>query len=338
MTRILQHACFLCLLLGLSSACSKVEGTGPIYFTGACDASAAVALNRDLFIVANDEDNILRLYSRLRPGKPVSQFDLTSFLRPEKKAEESDIEAAAQVGDRIYWITSHGRNAKGKQRETRHRFFATTVGLAEGRVDLKPVGSFYADLLEDMLQDAGLARFNLRHAAELPPKSPGALNIEGLCATSDGALLIGFRNPVPQGKALVVPLLNPSDVIGGKRAQFGEPMLLDLDGLGIRSIAYWRDRYIIVAGPTDGHGASHLCEWLPGQQPQRLPAPEIEGLNPEAMAFYEDGPNPQLFLLSDDGTTRIGNLECKKIKDPNLRRFRAVSILAPGTETRTSSR
>jgi hypothetical protein len=34
---------------------------------------------------------------------------------------------------------------------------------------------------------------------------PGGLNIEGLAATPDGQLLIGFRNPLSEGKALLLP-------------------------------------------------------------------------------------------------------------------------------------
>src|SRR5439155_18316253 len=37
-------------------------------------------------------------------------------------------------------------------------------------------------------------------------------NIESLCADGE-SLVIGFRNPVPDGKALLVPLKNPAAVI-----------------------------------------------------------------------------------------------------------------------------
>jgi len=50
-------------------------------------------------------------------------------------------------------------------------------------------------------------------ASHLAPKTPGALNIEGLCATPDHKLLIAFRNPLPQSKALLIPLENPEQVI-----------------------------------------------------------------------------------------------------------------------------
>jgi len=313
-------------LITLLSACSEAGNNAVVHFSGACDASAAVALDDDLFVVANDEDNILRVYSRLRPGAPVKQFDFAAFLRPEKKAEESDLEGAAQVGDRIYWISSHSRNSKGKERESRHRFFATTASVTNGAAHLRVVGDFYSGLLDDMLADPRLAAFNLQSAAELAPKSPGALNIEGLTATPDGHLLIGFRNPIPKGRALLLPLLNPAELLEGERASFGDPMTIDLDDLGVRSLAYWRGAYLVIAGSTDGQGESRLYRWSPGQAPQRLPAPEIHGLNPEAVAFFDEKAGGDLFLLSDDGTARIGNCECKKVKDPNLRKFRAVCL------------
>ena len=43
-----------------------------VTFNGACDASAAVALDANTFVVADDEDNILRIYSLEKPGMPVA--------------------------------------------------------------------------------------------------------------------------------------------------------------------------------------------------------------------------------------------------------------------------
>ena len=319
---ILVYGC----LITIVTACSEANNTAALYFSGACDASAAVALNEDLFVVANDEDNILRVYSRFRPGPPVSQVDLTPFLRPEAKSEESDLEGAAQLGDRIYWITSHGRNAKGQEAEARHRFFATTGTVTNGRAKLHAIGNFYSHLLDDMLADVRLADFDLQYAARLAPKASGALNIEGLTATPDGHLLIGFRNPVPKGRALLLPLLNPDDLIHGKKAKFGVPITLDLGGLGIRGISWWRDAYFIIAGSTDGEGECRLYRWMPGRPPECISTDGIRGLNPEGLAFSGNNQSGELLVVSDDGNERVGNRECKKVKEPNLRKFRAVVL------------
>jgi hypothetical protein len=315
---------FACWTLTAETAALPLKAD---HFIGCCDASAAVALSEDLFVVANDEDNILRVYSRERMGRPITAVDVTGFLNPGKKTPEVDIEAAARIGDRIYWISSHGRNAKGKERESRHRFFATSVAATNGSVHLKPVGSFYSKLLNDLGRDPRLRPFGLTQASRHAPKEEGALNIEGLAATPQGHLIIGFRNPLPYGKALLVPLLNPDALITGGAPQPGNPMVLDLGGLGIRSIELWRDRYLIVAGSHDGAPGSRLFEWMGGaHKPRPLDTPALGSLNPEALTVYQQDDSDHLLLMSDDGTLRIRGEECKRLKDEALQRFRVVSF------------
>src|SRR5215470_6348809 len=105
-------------------------------YKGMCDASAAVALDAEHFIVAGDESNRLQIYKRGRPG-PVGSVGLSDFLGAKK---ESDLEGAAMVGNRIYWISSHGRNSKGKFQESRHRFFATDITAGQPP-SVTPIGS-----------------------------------------------------------------------------------------------------------------------------------------------------------------------------------------------------
>src|SRR6185436_4814695 len=218
------------------------------FFVGMCDASAAVAINNDLFAVANDEDNALRIYNSASGGLPLFARDLSRILKVDPKKPETDLEGACWLGDQIYWISSHGRNKEGEFRASRHRFFATKVEEKNGQFQLVPVGRIYVRLLSDFLADPRLGEFHLDRASRLPPKTAGALNIEGLCATPDHRLLIAFRNPIPQGRALIVPLLNPAEVINGKLARLGDPLLLDLGGRGIRDIAWWHNRYLILGG------------------------------------------------------------------------------------------
>jgi hypothetical protein len=51
-----------------------------------------------------------------------------------------------------------------------------------------------------MFQDEQLKDYELEKAEKLAPKEEGGLNIEGLTATPNGELLIGFRNPIPKEK------------------------------------------------------------------------------------------------------------------------------------------
>lgn len=300
----------------------------PLQHFGCCDASAGVAVSSNLFLVANDEDNLLRVYRRDRSGPSVQAFQAAAFLQVDPRQPESDLEGAARIGDRIYWITSHGRNRQGEERESRHRFFATTDSLdRQGKVELKTVGRPYRQLLTDMMRDARLAKFGLAVAATRAPKEEGALNIEGLCATAEGELLIGFRNPIPAQRALVVPLRNPAEVIAGKPASFGDPLLLDLHGRGVRDLAFTGGRYWIIAGAFDGGGKFHLYSWNGGTNaPQKVPDIKFKGANPEALLSYPGTPGNEFQLLSDDGTRKIGGEDCKRVLDPTRKWFRSFWI------------
>ncbi|MHC4323270.1 MAG: DUF3616 domain-containing protein, partial [Planctomycetota bacterium] len=131
----------------VSSAFCDEPAREVLVFRGTSDASAAVAVSEDMFVAADDENNILRIYETSGAGQPVDSFDMTSFLGIEPDHPEADIEAAAMIGRRIYWITSHGRNKEGKLRPNRYRFFATDV-FAEGRtIKLRPAGKPYSTLV-----------------------------------------------------------------------------------------------------------------------------------------------------------------------------------------------
>lgn len=295
-------------------------------FEGMCDASGAVPLDAGRFIVADDEDNILRIYDTRRPGSAVASVDIGPGLdlplkgKKRPKHPETDLEAATRLGDRALWITSHGRSSKGKERPERLRMFATTTA--------EPIavsGKPHAGLLEDLLAEPRLAAFGLREAAQLAPKDPGGFNIEGMTATPGGGVIIGFRNPLHQGRALIVPLENPLAVIAGEPPRFGDPVLLDLGGRGVRSLSSWRGQYLIAAGsPTDAAEPGPALYTWDGTGSPRLADVDLAGLNPEAFFTPEDG--QRILMLSDDGGVLLDGVPCKDLDDPRRKRFRAAWI------------
>lgn len=304
------------------------EESGSVEFSGMCDASAAAAIDAERFVVADDEDNILRVYSR-KGGSALSEFDVSEFLgnQGKKKAKEADLEAATQLGDQVFWITSHGRNSKGKDKPERQRLFATKVQVNAGAVEITPVGQPYSSLLDDLLADKKLASYALADATELAPKADGGFNIEGLAATPEGHLLIGLRNPVPKGKALLIPLLNPLDVVQGKSAKLGAPVELDLRGLGIRSIERVGTRYVIIAGDTgEGGKTSALFVWNGKDAAREISGVSFKGLNPEGVAFHGADGAGEYFVLSDDGSRSVAGVDCKDLKDPAQKSFRGRTL------------
>jgi hypothetical protein len=313
-------------LLGfISSGLTAAEAPPQaIVFTGMCDASAAAAIDAERFVVADDEDNILRVYSRAGGG-PLSEFDLSEFLEVQgkKKAKETDLEAATQIGGHTFWITSHGRNSKGKDKPERQRLFATETRVVGSKVEIAPIGEPYSALLDDLLADERLARYDLKSASQLAPKATGGLNIEGLAATPEGHLLIGFRNPVRDKRLLVVPLLNPLEIVKGGRAKLGAPIELALQGVGIRSIERVGNRYVIIAGATgEGGEPSRLFEWDGKEQPKPIAGVTLRDLNPEGVAFIGKDGESEYLILSDDGSRTVGGQDCKDLKDPSLKSFR----------------
>jgi hypothetical protein len=304
-----------------------------VEFSGMCDASGAVELSPTRFAVADDEDNVLRIYDADRGGAPLAAVDLTNALgltvdarKKKPKSPETDIEAATRIGDEAFWITSHGRNSKGKEKPERLRFFATnTPAAGDGAQEpIAVVGRVYEQLLQDLIAAPSLRDFDLAHAAELAPKAQGGLNIEGLTATTDGGLLVGFRNPNPNGRALIVPLLNPREVMNGEKPRFDAPLLLDLGGLGVRSLSYWRGRYLVIAGSFDGSVPSRLYTWKGGKAEVRPQRVEFRAFNPEA--FFTPDARDEILLISDDGEVAIDGTPCKKLKDPARKRFRGAWV------------
>lgn len=306
---------------------------------GICDASAAVPLGQDRFIVGNDEadkelGNMLRVYNSKASGNLLKVMDINDYFDNNPKHKEIDLEAVSELDGVIYWITSHGRNKDAEQKLPRHQFFANKI--TEDQLSVKQEGKSYTQIvLRDMLEDPKFAQLSLKTAETIAPKKPGGLNIEGLTVTPEKELLIGFRNPIPQGKALLIPLKNPSDLIAKNmnvKAIFGDPILLDLEGFGIRSIEYWSviDSYLIIAGQFDQGENFALYSWSGKKEdkPSRITIDFPKGFRPESILFYPHLKD-QFQILSDDGAiVRANGQKCKDIpeKDNPEKFFRSVWV------------
>jgi hypothetical protein len=307
-----------------------------VVHSGPCDASAAIPFGNGLFVVVDNKAKppvVLRIYRSGQAGPALGKGVIPAdAVAPVDDGHPAlDLEAAARIGPLVYWIGSHGAGAPaakgkgagelGEPRPNQRRLFATNLGLRVGadgtsmELSVEPVGRPYTTLIEDLAADPRYARFELGAAATRPDKAKGGLSIEGLAATPSGALLIGFRNPVPGGKALLVPLTNPNAVLGGEKARFGDPVLLDLGGLGIRSLDRVNGNLLIVAGPAEGGQAkgkpSALYRWdgqfeSPAVRLRRFGPVGGAPFNPEALLVDGDS----LVVLSDDGKLKRDGVAC----------------------------
>lgn len=283
-----------------------------LVLSGMADASAIEPLPDATLIIAGDEDNTLRLY-RPPATAPIRTLPLDSlFPNPDPKHPERDIEALAIHTNTLYLITSHGASKNGKPRPARRLFAALTYP------GLQPLGHTHT-LLSTLLTDPRYTPFALAPGLTLPPKEKGALNIEGLAALPGGTLLIGFRSPVPGGLALIAPLENPHETLTRRAApRWGDPIRLDLEGKGIRSLHTHRDTLYILADGAALHTAplTNLTALTRRTLPKTKPA-----LTPEGLTIHGD----RLLIVSDDGTLKIDGVENKTLPQ-GRQTFRLLSL------------
>jgi hypothetical protein len=295
-----------------------------VQYNGACDGSAIVNVGDGHFLNASDEDNILRLYSFKSPGAPKREFDEREVLKMNGKNKEADLEAVAQIGSRLYWIGSHGRDKKADLEPSRSQLFATDFSGAGANTDVKPVGNPYRDLLKQ-LQAVPTAKKALNSAEPLA-HTKGGIDIEGLAIAPNGkGLLIGMRSPLLTTKgAFVFTLKNPDQVIKGEKAEIGDTWVLDLGKAGIRAMEFLSAsrQYLILAGPPGEGGPFALYSWTPNAKPQRLMVVPSDTGSAEGLML--DGTD--VYVSIDEGERLIGGIACKDIEDASKKTFTLLRI------------
>jgi len=281
----LTAVCLSGLLSGLAHAQVLQEWSHSAPFG---DASGAVAMGDTLMFVNNNEDAVLRLYSRYPVGgcmAPLYSLNVQPSLGFTGGDLTADLESAVRLvdgnGTRIYWLGSLGNSASGNLRPNRSRIFATQVlgdGTGVPPYTLSYVGR-YDRLRDDViawdvnnLHGLGANYFGLAAsaAAGVGPKLVNGFNVEGLSIAPNGTTAyIGCRTPLvngsgpttstsPRTHALIIPLLNMPALVAGNptagpgAAQFGAPIVLNLGSRGIRSLDFaYPGHYLLTAGPAD---------------------------------------------------------------------------------------
>ncbi|MCU0547436.1 MAG: hypothetical protein MUE44_35620 [Oscillatoriaceae cyanobacterium Prado104] len=261
-------------LINYAASAASVNPTTTRFHTGTSDASSAIAIDSDYMVVADDEDQVIRLFDRNDSGLSLKSFNFTTDLGLTQLSggfpREVDIEASTRLGNTIYWMGSHSNSSGGADRPNRERIFATNISGSGIGTTLTYAGRY--DFLEDDLiawdnanghgLGAGFLGFSASAAATILPEQSNGFNIEGLTIAPDGTTgYVSFRAPqtdtTARDRALIVPVTNFTTLLsatgGGTAgsATFGAPIQLDLGGRGIRSIdRNASNQYLIVAGPA----------------------------------------------------------------------------------------
>jgi hypothetical protein len=259
---------------------------------GLCDASAGAYDGRELW-VADDESNELHRF-RL-DGTPTTRVDLSS-IHPSMAGKEADLEGAATVSGRVWWVGSHDRGKGTTPRTERQRLFT---------IDEPPV--LHVDLLDRLEAHDELGPL-LKATHGITSKATDGFSIEGLAPAHDQALWVGMRAPLVDGEALLARFDLASHSVDALHR-------VDLDGRGIRALAHdGSDGLWVVAGPPADAGDFALFHLRPGAAPQPVSVP-LGSLRPEGLVRIDE----RYLLLSDDGNVRMGDDKCKDLSDDQQR-------------------
>ena len=215
----------------------------------------------------------------------------------------TDLEAVA-LGKNgyIYIITSHSRKKKdGKRGTSREKLARFRI---EGERIIEP--AVVADLKEHIIDKHAI----FKQAAKIKDvRSEGSFNIEGLAYDfAQDRLLIGFRTPLADGKAIIITIDSPISLFEpGKAPRVAdEVILLDLNGEGIRALAYDpRLRgYLILSRSAGKKKPFRLWLWNGNrnENPKRVKIPELNGLRKaEGITPVRIQGEERILIVSDEG-------------------------------------
>jgi hypothetical protein len=278
--------------------------------TGIYEPSAIQQLQDGRFLVVEDEKHFPFSLVTLSAAGQVSSAPLNpeAMDGAEDFGKLDDLEALTRDrSGQVYALTSHSRDGEGEEKKSRDKLVRFRV--AADRVVAPVVVKGLRPALmaaHPVLADA---------AATLDVKAAGGLNIEALEITPDQQrLLLGFRSPQIDRHALIAGIENPAAIFAS-----GEPprisatlTMLDLDGHGIRGMAYFASLggYLLISGPVAREQVQfQLWFWTgkPGDPAQRMAVPGLsgfehaEGISPALIDGQE-----HIILVSDDGDRKAG--------------------------------
>lgn len=278
--------------------------------TGIHEPSAIQQLPDGRFLVVEDEKEHPFSLVTLGLDGSVSSTPLTPgwFESGASFWKLDDLEGLALDPEgNLYAVTSHSRDGEGEEKKSRDK-------LVRFRIEGERVKT--QKVVKD-LKPALVAAYPVLAAAAaiLDVKADGGLNIEALeFSPAPQRLLIGFRSPLLDGRAIIATLENPAEIFESDAPPRIAAALqtLDLGGHGIRGMAYMPGLggYLLISGPV-AREAVQFQLWFWGGQSEaparRVNVPGLagfehaEGISPAVI----DG-QQRIVIVSDDGSREAG--------------------------------
>lgn len=269
-------------------------------FVDIYEPSALVPMQGGVLIFEDEGDEMASMY---QIGEDGSGLLLKKQYLGPIDININDIEGGATC-DRgeVFVIGSHSLNKHGERSKKREQLLWLQIN---SKSKLSLVGS--VGLWDDLT--AGLQKIDPSMGGRIKD-----LNVEGLSCTGDsGALLIGLRNPLYDGQAILFMLKNPYDIFSKKTSpKFStKPVLLDLGGTGVRSVTYHEGsgRFFLVSEVKGKKGKMRPRLWAwdgsRDHAPIRMNFPGLKKLeNIEGMNFLKHEGKEYVIFVCDDGNKK----------------------------------
>jgi hypothetical protein len=341
------------LVINYAASAAAATPAATRFHTGISNASAAIALDDNYMVVADDEQNRLYVHHRTSSGLPVASFSYNNGLSLTDSSDgilkEVDVEASTRsksIANRVYWLGSMSNSNNFNNKPNRNRIFATTIS-GTGASTVITLAGYYSTLRATLIAWGNTHGYNLTASAAVgkDPKLIDGFNIEGMCFAPDNTTLyICFRAPmVPvnnRTKALIAPIQNfESWFNNGAPAGnpvIGAPIELTLDGRSIRDIIpVSAGGYLVIAGSHGAADVAAVFTWsgVATEQPVLQSGFNVNGLNLEAVLEVNSGGQPahnKYQFLSDDGSkVYYGDARPSKDLVANYQKFRSDIIALP---------
>ncbi len=349
-------------LIDYAASAAAANPSQTIFHSGYSDGSAALALDSNYMVIADDEKNVLNVYARNHSGVPAKSFDYSNIAylsltdQSAGVPREIDVEATAKslsaaMPNRSYWMGSLSNQSSSgssfNDRPNRDRIFAVDITGTGPSAAFNYIGSYKG--LRNALIDWGTANSLGLAASAVAGKDPklvDGFNIEGMAFAPDSAIMyIGFRAPLQpvtnRVNALIAPIRNFETWFGTGTTVtpvIDAPILLNLNGRGIRDMArLTTNLYVILAGDYDDAGAiaTAVYQWNgnAADAPLLLPGFDVNGLNPEGvLPLYSNGmmSYTRLQIISDNGASVLygDNTASKDLATNGFKKFRSDFVIS----------
>lgn len=289
---------------------SANPSTGFLPLTGLYEPSAIVQLADGRFLVVEDEEAHPFSLFTLGPAGRVEATLLTPgwFESDDSFWKLDDLEGQAlDRAGRVYAVTSQSLRGDGERKTAREKFVRFRVA-GDRLVDPAVVKGLKPALVAVHSELAEAAR-------RTDVKESGGLNVEAIEFNADNTrLLVGFRSPLRDGRALIASIENPAAVFDHDEAPQIAPTLetLDLGGNGIRGLSYVPSLggFLVIAGPVSKAPKPFALWFWSGQSgapARRVGIPGLSGLaHAEGVCPALIDGRPQVMIVSDDGDRAQG--------------------------------